>query len=131
MPEIQKSKKEWKEILTDKEYYVLREEGTERPFTSELLEEKREGTFICKACQLPLFASDTKYKSGTGWPSFYQPIDEKHIIENTDYHLDYARTEVECVRCAGHLGHVFKDGPKPTGLRYCINGVSLSFKPKE
>jgi len=125
---IVKSPEEWASELSDKEYYVLREKGTERSFTSPLLTNKETGIYTCGACDLPLFESETKYKSGTGWPSFYQPIDEEVILEDTDYDLGYARTEVMCRRCEGHLGHVFKDGPKPTGLRYCINGVSLSFK---
>jgi len=127
---IEKTDEEWKSILDPKAYYVLREEGTERPFTSDLLKEKREGVFVCGACALPLFANDTKFDSGTGWPSFYEPIDAAHIHEDTDYKIGYARTEVECNRCGGHLGHVFNDGPKPTGLRYCINGVALAFDPK-
>lgn len=128
---IEKSDAEWKSILDPKAYYVLREEGTERAFTSKLLKEKREGVFVCGACALPLFASDSKFDSGTGWPSFYEPIDATHIHEDTDYKIGYARTEVECNRCGGHLGHVFNDGPKPTGLRYCINGVALAFDPEQ
>jgi len=127
---IYKSDDEWKKQLDDKEYYVIREKGTERSFTSSLLQNKKDGIYTCKACDFPLFKSDTKYKSGTGWPSFFQPIDDAHILEDTDYDLGYARTEVMCRRCEGHLGHVFKDGPQPTGLRYCINGVSLSFEGK-
>lgn len=126
---VEKTAEEWKAQLSEKEYYVIREKGTERAFTGELLEEKRSGTFTCKACQLPLFGSDTKFKSGTGWPSFYAPITEENIASETDYLIGYARTEVMCARCEGHLGHVFEDGPEPTGLRYCINSVSIDFVP--
>lgn len=127
---IEKSAEEWESQLNEMEFYVLRKKGTERSFTGDLLKNKKEGTYICAACGLDLFSSETKYKSGTGWPSFYQPVDDTHILEDTDYDLGYARTEVMCNRCEGHLGHVFKDGPDPTGLRYCINSVSLKFKDK-
>jgi len=122
-----KSEEEWKDQLSEKEFYVLREKGTERSGTGPLLNEKRAGTFVCNGCQLPLFDSETKFESGTGWPSFYAPVVEENIATATDYHIGYARTEIMCARCDGHLGHVFKDGPKPTGLRYCLNSVSLEF----
>lgn len=125
---IVKTPKEWASELGKQEYYVIREKGTERSFTSPLLKNKENGIYTCGACDLPLFESKTKFKSGTGWPSFYQPIDKEVILEDSDRDLGYVRTEVMCRRCEGHLGHVFKDGPEPTGLRYCINGVSLSFK---
>ena len=123
-----KSNDEWKKSLTDEQYDVLRDEGTERPFTSPLLAEKRQGKFACAACGLPLFASETKYDSGTGWPSFYQAIDG-HVETKTDYKLIVPRTEYHCARCGGHQGHVFEDGPQPTGLRFCNNGVALKFVP--
>ena len=117
---------EWKAQLSEQAYYVLRKEGTERPFTSELNDEKRDGEFACAACGLVLFTSEQKFDSGTGWPSFWDHIDGR-IETKTDYKLILPRTEYHCARCGGHQGHVFKDGPQPTGLRYCNNGVALSF----
>jgi len=129
--EITKTDEEWKSELSEFEYYVIREKGTERAFSGQdLLKNQKEGVYTCRACENELFTHETKFKSGTGWPSFYEPIEASKIAEDTDYHLGYARTEVMCGRCGGHLGHVFKDGPKPTGLRYCINAVSLDFKGK-
>ena len=127
---INLSDTEWKDRLTDMEYYVLREQGTERAFTGDLLNNKKEGVYICAACKLPLFSSETKYKSGTGWPSFWQPVNEENVDREVDKSLGMVRSEVHCARCGGHLGHVFPDGPKPTGLRYCINSVSLDFTPQ-
>lgn len=127
LKKIVKSKAEWKAQLTDQEYYVLREAGTERAFTGDLWDNKKPGIYTCAGCDLPLFDSSTKYKSGTGWPSFYQPINETNLGRDTDQKLGYTRNEVHCARCGGHQGHVFSDGPKPTGLRYCINSVSLNF----
>jgi len=119
---------EWRKKLDPKVYAVLREEDTEYPGTSPLLEEHRPGIFACAGCELPLFDAATKYESGTGWPSFYQPL-ENAVGESTDTLLGYPRTEVHCRRCGGHLGHVFDDGPQPTGLRYCMNGLALTFAP--
>jgi len=119
---------EWRERLTPEQFHVLREEGTERPFTSPLLEEKRDGTFVCVACENPLFSSTTKYDSGTGWPSYYDTL-EGAFETTKDFKLIWPRTEYHCARCGGHHGHVFNDGPKPTGLRYCNNGVALKFVP--
>lgn len=127
---IEKGEEEWKNELSKMEYYVLREKGTERSFTGDLLKTKDKGVYVCRGCGLPLFSSDTKFKSGTGWPSFYKPIKDEFIKEDTDYDIGYARTEVTCARCDGHLGHVFPDGPKPTGLRYCLNSVALDFVSK-
>ncbi len=126
--EVTRTPEEWRKLLTAEQYAVLREEGTERAFTSQLNDEKREGVFACAGCDLPLFASATKFDSGTGWPSFYAPI-EGAIGTGKDLSYGMIREEVHCRRCGGHLGHVFDDGPKPTGLRYCINGVSLKFIP--
>ena len=131
VPKIVKSEAEWKSILSKEEFYVLREKGTERSFTGDLLNNKATGTYVCAACQFPLFKSDTKFKSGTGWPSFWQPIKETHITEETDTAYGMRRVEVLCASCDGHLGHVFDDGPQPTGLRYCINSVSLDFVEKK
>ncbi len=125
---ITKTEEQWRAELTDEEFRILRQKGTERAYTSGLLENKEKGVYYCAACQLPLFHSQTKFKSGTGWPSFYAPIEDKYITEYQDKSYGMVRTEVTCARCDGHLGHVFDDGPKPTGLRYCINGVSLGFQ---
>ncbi|WP_395059239.1 peptide-methionine (R)-S-oxide reductase MsrB [Polaromonas sp.] len=124
--EVIKTDAEWKALLKPDQYAVLRKAGTERPHTSPLNKEKRAGTYRCAGCALPLFASSTKFESGTGWPSFWQPLD-KAVVEESDTSLFMKRTEVLCRRCGGHLGHVFNDGPRPTGLRYCMNGVSLNF----
>ena len=119
---------EWKKRLPPAAYQVLRHEATEQPFTSPLLNEHRKGQFVCLGCDLPLFNSDTKFESGTGWPSFFRPI-MGHIKTKTDFQLITPRTEYHCAKCGGHHGHVFEDGPKPTGLRYCNNGVALKFIP--
>ena len=127
--EVTKTEEEWRKQLTPEQYHVLREHGTEHPGTCALLHEKRPGTFICVACGLPLFKSGPKFESGTGWPSFFEPI-EGAVATSTDGSYFMTRTEVHCRRCGGHLGHVFEDGPPPTGLRYCINGIALNFKPE-
>ncbi len=127
MPKVDKSKDQWQQELSAEQFYVLREEGTERAFTSPLNDEKREGIFVCAGCGKPLFESATKFDSGTGWPSFYAPTDEDSVTEHTDRKLFMKRTEVRCADCGGHLGHVFPDGPAPTGLRYCMNGVAMQF----
>ena len=126
---MQKTDAQWEETLSPSQFQVLRQHGTERAGTSPLNSEKRSGTFYCGACDHPLFTSNTKFESGTGWPSFWQPLE--HAVETTeDRSLFMSRTEVHCANCGGHLGHVFPDGPRPTGLRYCMNGVALAFRPE-
>ena len=125
---IVKTDEEWRKVLTPEQFYILRKEGTESPFSSPLNKEKRKGTFVCAGCDLPLFDSSTKFDSGTGWPSFYRAI-EGRVDTSVDHKLIFPRTEYHCARCGGHQGHVFDDGPKPTGLRYCNNGIALKFVP--
>jgi peptide-methionine (R)-S-oxide reductase len=126
-----KSDEEWKKLLTPEQFHVARQHGTERPFSSPLNSEKRPGLFKCMCCGTPLFSSSTKFDSGTGWPSFWAPVDKAAVIEKEDGSWLMRRTEVRCASCDAHLGHVFPDGPKPTGARYCMNGVALSFAPGE
>ncbi len=128
--EVVKTESEWRSFLNKAQYKVLREEGTERAFTSPLLHEKRAGTYHCAGCDLPVYSSTTKYDSGTGWPSFYESLPDA-VGTKKDFSFFMKRIEVHCRRCGGHFGHIFDDGPKPTGKRHCINGVSLTFKPQE
>ncbi|TFG06256.1 MAG: peptide-methionine (R)-S-oxide reductase [Promethearchaeota archaeon] len=121
----------WKKKLSNEQYHVLRKKGTESPFTGKYWNNHEKGTYKCAGCGTPLFHSDTKFDSGTGWPSFYEPIDEENVEVEKDFSHGMRRTEVLCNKCKGHLGHVFKDGPKPTGLRYCINSISLDFEKKD
>jgi peptide-methionine (R)-S-oxide reductase len=128
---IEKPKDEWRKQLTPEQFRVTREHGTERAFTSQLNNEKRLGTYNCVCCGAPLFTSEAKFESGTGWPSFFQPISPEAVVEHEDRSFFQRRVEIRCSSCDAHLGHVFPDGPNPTGQRYCMNGVALGFEPKE
>jgi len=128
---VTKSEKEWKKILSPEEFHVLREKGTESAFTGKYLKNKKKGTYVCAGCGNELFSSDTKFDSGTGWPSFWAPASKDNIEEKPDNRFGMRRTEVLCKKCGGHLGHVFNDGPEPTGQRFCVNSISLNFKEQE
>ena len=125
---VEKSEDEWRAELSSEQFEILRNKGTERAFTGELLHNKDTGMYVCAACGAPLFASDTKFDSGSGWPSFWEPVDDERVTTHEDISHGMRRVEVTCASCGGHLGHVFPDGPNPTGLRYCINSVSLGFE---
>jgi len=127
---VKKTDAEWKETLTPEQYRVLRQKGTERPFTGEYNASKEKGTYVCAGCGNPLFSSDTKFDSGTGWPSFWEPMGQESVHTEEDRSLWMSRTEVQCASCRGHLGHVFDDGPKPTGQRFCMNSAALKLQPK-
>jgi peptide-methionine (R)-S-oxide reductase len=127
---VTKSDEEWRRQLTPEQYHVTREHGTERAFTGPYWDEKRAGSYECINCGAPLFSSETKYDSGTGWPSFWAPVDKNRVSEHSDGSFSMRRTEVRCARCDAHLGHLFPDGPRPTGERYCMNGTALKFTPK-
>ena len=126
-PKVVKSDAEWQRLLTPEQYQVARGKGTERPFCGLLLDNKREGVYACVCCGLPLFSSEHKFESGTGWPSYFQPVAKENVATESDRSYGMSRTEILCTRCDGHLGHVFEDGPRPTGLRYCVNSESLVF----
>jgi peptide-methionine (R)-S-oxide reductase len=130
LPRVVKTDAEWKKILSPNQYYVTRQKGTERAFTGPYWNNKEKGTYKCVCCGTPNFASDTKFESGTGWPSFYAPLNKKAVAEEKDTSYGMVRTEVKCAVCDAHLGHIFDDGPKPTGLRYCLNGTALAFEKK-
>lgn len=128
---VEKPASEWRKELTPEQFHVTREHGTERPFSHPYNQEKREGTYRCVCCGKPLFSSKAKYESGSGWPSFYEPTSKDAVSEHGDGSLSMSRTEIRCAACEAHLGHVFPDGPRPTGLRYCMNGAALSFESKD